>query len=75
MIARLARDVNCMADPDRFKRKRALDTLSKELFDLQTVSCRLRFPRVAAVRGSLPTSTRAAVTFDFDDTVAGSRCR
>jgi len=31
--AKHARDINSLADPDRFKRKRALDTLSTELFD------------------------------------------
>lgn len=30
---RLARDINCLTDPDRFKRKRAIDTLQRELFE------------------------------------------
>jgi hypothetical protein len=37
-VQRLARDINCLTDPDRFKRKRALDTLSRELFEGRGVS-------------------------------------
>lgn len=33
LATRLARDVNCLRDGDRFKRKRGVDTLARELFD------------------------------------------
>lgn len=32
-----ARDVNLLSDPDRFKRRRALDSVTKELFEGQNV--------------------------------------
>ena len=34
---KLARDINCLSDADRFKRKRGIDALTKELFDSKNV--------------------------------------
>ena len=36
LLARLARDVNCLRDPDRFKRRAGLDALVRALFEPST---------------------------------------
>ena len=33
LLAKYARDINCLSDPDRFKKKRALGTLTTALVD------------------------------------------
>ncbi len=38
VLQKHARDINMLSDPDRFKRKRALDTLTQSLLEGKSVS-------------------------------------